>query len=839
VFDRRTALQSSIAISTLKRDAISKLAPNSAADLLSYTPGVYVNSAVGEINNTVFSRGVNANQFAVAGGNGYYYVSLMEDGLPVSNLSSGNIVADYFYRADATLSRLESVRGGSASITGANAPGGIFNYVSRTGQDMSNEITYKFGLEGDGRNPYHRVDGNFGGKLGNGWFYNIGGFYRHAEGPRSPGYALNNGGQVKANLVKSFSGGSIKIFAKYLNDRNGLPQNLPAQDYNKPHLVTGFGDADTWMLPEGGSKQPLWGPDKSYIFDPADLSHSTDLSLGAELNLKMKNGWSLTNNLKASNKNVDQSLTIMSSPTSLENFFTYALMGIVGPGTFTFSDRNSKQPLAVVSAVFDPSIPGPPFRYTVDQNNLPQQSVMQNGVLFNFTSYSQSKLNEIMDQLVFNKKAGAHSISFGTFIASSHVTTDPNGTGNTSIRAIQNKPSPLDITWLNGFTGQLLQVTNPQGYAQLSGGRFSFNSYAATQTQLSGFLADGIQLSPKLNLDLGIRYDMFKVNGSNNIGVENPNADAGGVDGNASTLYDNYYFVKGADIPYNTTLNTISYSAGINYELNQSNAIYARFSNGQKAPDMQFYFDNYNTPDVAPETKAQKVLQIEAGYKFKTAKITGSIIPFYSKLSNIPVSSIGQDTTGFSYFTPVVFNELNTFGVETEANVAFTKSFSVRASLTAQSSKATKWQSWVMGENGKQDDMLVNNNGNTAENVPTLMFSVVPTYSFKKGYVFIAGKYMGKRAANMSNAFDLPGFFETNFGAGFNVTSKLSLTANINNLFNTFGVMNWSATTENSLIDGFSHASFTPEKRAANPNSIYSVLAIQPRAYFVSVTYRF
>ena len=254
---------------------------------------------------------------------------------------------------------------------------------------------------------------------------------------------------------------------------------------------------------------------------------------------------------------------------------------------------------------------------------------------------------------------------------------------------------------------------------------------------------------------------------------------------------------------------------------------------------MQFYFNNYNTPGVVPETKAQNVLQIEAGYKFKTAMVTGSIIPFYSKLSNIPVSSIGQDTTNFSYFTPVVFNELNTFGVEAEANIAFTKNFSVRAGLTAQSSKATTWQSWVMGANGKQDDMLVNNNGNTAENVPALMFSVVPTYSFKKGYVFVAGKYMGKREANMSNAFTLPGFLETNFGAGYNITSKLSVSANINNLFNTFGVMNWSATTENSLIDGFSHDSFTPEKRAANPNSIYSVLAIQPRAYFVSVTYRF
>jgi len=839
VFDKRTALQSSIAISTLKSDEISKLAPNSAADLLSYTPGVYVNSAVGEINNTVFSRGVNANQFSIAGGNGYYYVSLMEDGLPVSNLSSGNIVADYFYRADATLSRLESVRGGSASITGANAPGGIFNYVSKNGQISSNEITYKFGLEGDGRNPFNRLDVNFGGKMGNNWYYNLGGFYRIADGARSPGYALNNGGQIKANLFKTFSTGYLKIFAKYLNDRNGLPQNLPVQDYNKPHLVTGFGEADTWMLPKGGSVQPLWGTDKFYTFDPADLSHSTDATAGAELNLRLKKGWSVTNNFKASHKTSDQSLTIMSSPTPLDNFFTYALMGMVGPGTFTFSDRNTKQVLATVSAAFDPTIPGPPFRYTVDNNNLPAQSIMNNGVLFNFTSFSQSKLDEVMDQLVFNKKAGAHSISFGSFFASSHVTTDPNGTGNTSLRAIQNKPLPLDITWVNGFTGQLQQVTNPLGYAQLSGGRFSFNRYEATQTQLSGFIADGIQLSPQVNLDLGVRYDLFVVNGSNNIGKENPNSAEGGVDGDPLTLYDNYYFVKGNEIPYHTTLNTVSYSAGINYEINKSNAVYARFSNGQKAPDMQFYFNNYNTPNVEPEVKAQKVMQIEAGYKFKTAKITGSIIPFYSRLSNIPVSSIGQDTTGFAYFTPVVFNELNTFGVEAESNFALTKHFSTRVGVTVQSSKATTWQTWVMGENGTADDQLSNYNGNTAENVPTLMFSVVPAYSFAKGYVFATWKYMGKRAANMSNAFDLPGFHEFGLGAGYDITQKLSVSANVNNLFNTFGAMNWSPTTERNLIDAFSHDSFTPERRAANPNSIYSILAIQPRAYFISATYKF
>src|SRR4030095_7245337 len=258
----------------------------------------------------------------------------------------------------------------------------------------------------------------------------------------------------------------------------------------------------------------------------------------------------------------------------------------------------------------------------------------------------------------------------------------PNVTGNTTLRAIQNKPNPLDITWVNGFTGQLQQVTNPLGYAQLSGGRFSFNRYEATQTQLSGFIADGIQLSPQVNLDLGVRYDLFVVNGSNNIGKENPNSAEGGVDLDPLTLYDNYYFVKGNEIPYHTTLNTVSYSAGINYEINKSNAVYARFSNGQKAPDMQFYFNNYNTPNVEPEVKAQKVMQIEAGYKFKTAKIMGSIIPFYSRLSNIPVSSIGQDTTGFAYYTPVVFNELNTFGVEAESNFALTEHFNTRVGVT-------------------------------------------------------------------------------------------------------------------------------------------------------------
>jgi outer membrane receptor protein involved in Fe transport len=837
VFDKRTAMESSVAISVLKSATISKIASNSAADLLSYTPGVYVNSAVGEINNTVFSRGVNANQFAVAGGNGYYYVSLMEDGLPVSNLSSGVTVADYFYRADATLSRLESVRGGSASITGANAPGGIFNYVSKTGQSASNEITVKTGLEGNGKNPYNRFDANFGGKMGDkGWFYNVGGFYRKSDGARNPGYAQNLGGQIKANLVKTFENGFVKVYAKYLNDKNGLPQNLPAQNYDNPELVPGFGPQDTYMLPGVPVTMPLHGPNESFTFDPRNLSHSKDFSIGSELKLNFKNGWSMSNNFKVSTRNVEQSLTIMANATPLNGFFTYALMGMVSPGTFSFKDGRTGEELASVQAVFDPTVQGPPFRYTVLSNNLPANSVMQNGVLFNFTNYSNSKLNEVMDQISFNKKLDKHSITFGSFFASSHILTRPNGTANTVLRPIENRPYPLNISYTNPG-GIVSQVTSPEGYAQFSGGNFSFKSYDAKQTQLSGFLADDIQLSPKLNLDLGVRYDRIMVEGSNNIGVKN--SIPGGADGNPLTLYDNSYFVEGLDVPYNSTLNTFSYSGGLNYKMNNSNSVYARYSSGRKSPDMQFYFDNYTTVAASLDARAQKINQMEIGYKFKNKTVSGSIIPFLSELSNIPVTSIGQDENGLAYYTPIVYNSIRTFGLEVESNFTLTKNFDIRTSATVQSAKATKWQSWVMGSNGATDDALKNYNGNTAENVPNLMFTIVPNYSFEKGYLNLAWKYMGKRAANMSNAFDLPGFHQLNFGAGYTISKSISVAANINNVLNNFGIMNWSATSENSIIDSFSHESFTPAKRAANPNSKYSVLAVQPRAYFLAVTYKF
>ena len=90
----------------------------------------------------------------------------------------------------------------AASILGNNAPGGIYNYVSKVGgHEFEAEIQSKFGLEGNGKNPYYRTDLNVGGPLVKGGTitYNIGGFWREADGARYPGYKMNKGGQLKAS----------------------------------------------------------------------------------------------------------------------------------------------------------------------------------------------------------------------------------------------------------------------------------------------------------------------------------------------------------------------------------------------------------------------------------------------------------------------------------------------------------------------------------------------------------------------------------------------------------------------------------------------------------------
>lgn len=109
-FDPRTRFQTSSAFSILKTKDIERVAATSAGDYLKNIAGVFVNAGRGEIGNQVATRGLSVYPQL----QGYQYISMQEDGLPITSLNYGT---DYYLRPDATTNRIEVLRGGAAAVT--------------------------------------------------------------------------------------------------------------------------------------------------------------------------------------------------------------------------------------------------------------------------------------------------------------------------------------------------------------------------------------------------------------------------------------------------------------------------------------------------------------------------------------------------------------------------------------------------------------------------------------------------------------------------------------------------------------------------------------------------
>lgn len=516
VFDARTRMEASVAISTLDAKAMQKLPPGSGADLLKTIPGVFVNSSYGEIRNVVYSRGISAASAEPS--SGYYYVSMQEDGLPVTNLLYRNFVPDHFLRPDATLERVEAIRGGSAAITSANAPGGIFNYISKTGGDhFGGDFVARLGLEGDGKNPYYRGDLNFGGPLSKdkSWRYNVGGFYRYSYGAHSPGYAQNRGGQIKANIAKVYGKGSLKLYGKYMHDHNGQNEFISSKNFDKPTPAEGFDNTSSLYIQKFEQPYKINGTDDA-DYNSGNLADNLSSYLGLSWKHDLGNGFSIRNDARYNVARTNWNGTIVVSPMQLDFWLSHAILGTMGPGLFgtmTFKDHETGQVLGKVLQEFDPTAPNtgpPPFKFTVTESNFPGANVQANSLLFQPMASSFERNTEIMDQLTLGKSFKNMGITFGGYFAQSKLDFTQFGDAGVTLGTIENRPHRVDIT-VEGFDGKTYQVTNPNGVLKVGGvGR---DKHEATQTNAAFFFGHNWKITNKLHLDWGGRYDVMGMEG--------------------------------------------------------------------------------------------------------------------------------------------------------------------------------------------------------------------------------------------------------------------------------------------------------------------------------------
>ncbi|MEO9893904.1 TonB-dependent receptor, partial [Aurantibacter sp.] len=558
-------------------------------------------------------------------------------------------------------------------------------------------------------------------------------------------------------------------------------------------------------------------------FNPSQGAHAQDKAFGVDLLQSLGNDWSVRFNLKHSDKSANWQTAISNAFVSLSNPLAYFITGAQFPvGQVVFNDAVSQTEVARVdnSGMFS----GEPFNYI--SGSLPNDAIMGTA-----SWLKQNESDEWMNQITIRKKANNHDLNFG--FAGGLSSTSLYTQGSFGFVTYEPNPRMLQVSLQN--PGQpTIELSDENGLSNY-GGLF-FDNSRADVTQLAFFANDNWRLNDKIYIDLGLRYETISHKGSKDQSA--PLERVGGVDSNPLTDYDNGLLVPtGEQDNFDYNYNYVSYSAGINYKLNDNAAVFGRYSSGNKAPELNYYFNNFTNVPINQAGEVQEINQAELGLKFSESNFSATATAFYSTLSNIGVADFAFDgDTNSVFYTPIQFNDSRTIGLEWETAFTATTNLTFRFNGTLQEGKATKWTVYNAGGSvDVVDDTTVDYSDNRLPFNPSLMFNLGAEYTNQVVNGYFRWQYMGEREGNIANAFQLSAYSIFNLGIGINVSEKITLNLLVNNLFNSDGLANFFGANE----FGASANGVTKEYIAENPDASFVVVPVLPTSTMIRVGYRF
>jgi outer membrane receptor protein involved in Fe transport len=875
VFNEKTKLESSVAITSLRPSMIQQRLPRGTGDLLNAVPGTYVDNAGGEVGTRIYARGMASG---TVDDTGFRYVSLQEDGLPIMSSLVQFASADMFSRVDINIDRLEAIRGGSSAVTAPNSPGGVYNFISKEGgREFAGTAILRSGINGRD-NLYTRADLGIGGPLSdNGWTYYLGGFYRYDEGARDLPFVANQGGQLKANLVKNYDSGRLKFYGKFLDDRVTHYRPLPFKDFQSLDPFEGALQPFDLNYSSTFSDVRAYLPDYSYGKGPGaqrDFDSRTGIdiehyAIGALLEQELGE-WDVTANVKYSYAN--------------QRYLQF-VGNVVVPTEFAMAGLGYTP-----DAGFDPN----GFRFYDAKTNellysLPDQvNKMGDNVFATFPLDMHNQIDDLMGKFTISRQAGKHQLLLGAFLSTSTLRSTWHA--DILFGTLEPNSRPVRVAYPN-FVGFIpgqpanLQITDPNGFIALNAA--TLLSFEGTSNTTSVFFNDVWQASDRLSLDLGLRYERIAQHGfkrgwetpssirtfqiTPNFAVRLPN----GFDNNYTTMYDvTARRHTEAKFEYDEAYDMLAFSLGANLKLSDRQAVFARFSKGNKAPDHEWYISNFENVPITRGV-VEKVYQGEVGLKTGGKHYSLFLTGFYSYLDDIPYQAfiVSSNTT---FFTPVTFNTARTMGLELEANISPAKGLNFRVLGTLQDPRYVQFA--LYNTNGtsprirggeiqrpllpagtpitfpetpptpqptsfESDDYYEDMSGNQVNEVPKVIVDVTGSYDRGKFGVFLNARYTGKYQYNKRNDFQMPDYWVINGGLSFAASQRVQFALQVNNLFNAIGV---TRTEGAALLDGnkefFTKEFFEQHTQSVmgtgRPGSVWAV-PILPRLSTISVTYNF
>ena len=287
----RSKMRQSVSVSDIDSDQIANRVATSATDLLRSIPGLRSESSGGESNANVGVRGIPIS----AGG--ARYLQFQEDGMPV--LLFGDIAfatADTWLRADGSVERLQVVRGGSASTLTTGSPGGLINFISKTGEDPGGFVSLSKGLDFD----QTRQEFGYGGKLVEKTRFYVGGYWRKGDGGREGAAGTENGGQLRLNVTRELDGGFVRVSFKHLDDRTPTFMPTPVRFVGgQIQEIAGLDPRRTAFYNAGWPlDNTLTASNGRTVSSIRDGLSAKSTVFGAEIDLDAGGGWRVNNKFR-------------------------------------------------------------------------------------------------------------------------------------------------------------------------------------------------------------------------------------------------------------------------------------------------------------------------------------------------------------------------------------------------------------------------------------------------------------------------------------------------------------------------------------------------------------
>lgn len=837
----QSKLESSMGISSLNSDNIQFRNLHSAGEVLMNVSGTYVDNSGGDAGTRIFARGLASGARSQPG---YHYISLQEDGLPVSSTQLFFGLVDLYHRIDASVERFEAIRGGSSVVFASNSPGGIANFISKEGQAyFEGFISTRLGLQGDNR-KITRTDFNVGGPFRNSdWRYNIGGFYRWDEGPRNVPYTANEGGQLKVNVTKETETQYWKIYGKLLDDKVTYYQDVPVMRRDEGNVWYNMDNfkmtEDTYFLDVFSDNLPdvfnLKNDNNATTnFDIKEGSQVKNYAIGFETKQKFSEEWELKNKFKYAHTAVN----------SNENQIMMVIPVETGPGLLYNLDSTSINQFVYIDAE------------TEDTLYDSQRGINMIGKYLHVPKPTivNGKSNDFQNELSFSRTSSQHKLTFGSYLSyfSNTTTYSSNAVLSTSgthgerrlLRAYHANPYAADDP-----DNPTLTFTDRSGF--IGYGNYGYLNFDAQTSNITFFLNDIWAINDRLNLDIGLRYEMIRHRGEkedfsfpmNSTVINTPNGPVSmltGLDGDYTTVYDRATrFGNGNYREFDHNYNFLAYSVGINYKMSEKSAVYARITQGYKAPDLAFYQNSFLNID-AEKGEIEENFQTEIGYKLRSDKVSLFLTGFYSHLDNVPFQLFvtGAGTTSRS--TEITYNELRTFGAELEAIIQPTTQFNVRIAATLQDSKFNRFTYYnVSGSpsNLSPDDITEDFSGNVIPDIPSVLIDITPTYTTKDFTAYVNWRYIGTRYGNRRNHVLMPSINLLNAGVQVTIQEQFDLGLHISNLLDTQGALLYiCAGILRGTPEDVDYSLLADFENRDQPLFIKPVL---PQAITISMSYRF